>query len=78
MRVRLLELIGVGAAVTALVFLTSFSVGGQTPAGGQAGSATTTSAPLKTPWGEPDLGVSGPMTSRFLSNDPRSMPAENS
>lgn len=56
MRVRLLELIGVGAAVTALVFLTSFSVGGQTPAGGQAGSATTTSAPLKTPWGEPDLG----------------------
>lgn len=56
MRVRWLASIGMVALVTSLVYFASFPVRGQAPAGGQTEVAATTSAPLKTPWGEPDLG----------------------
>jgi hypothetical protein len=55
MRVRLLELIGVAAVVTALGYLAAFPVRGQAPAGGQTDGAAASGAPLRTPWGEPDL-----------------------
>jgi hypothetical protein len=55
MRVRVLELIGVAAVVAALGALAGLPVRGQAPAGGQTDAASASGAPLRTPWGEPDL-----------------------
>src|SRR5688500_10693031 len=55
MRRRILESLGVGAVLLALViFLQQASVAGQAPGGTARTAAAAGSAP-KTPWGHPDL-----------------------